>query len=321
MADVTVIVPARNVAATLPATLRALEAQRFAGEHDVIVVDDRSTDETARIAAAAGAQVLHTRSRGGAGEARNLGAAAATTPLLAFTDADCEPHPDWLAGGVAALRNGADLVQGRILPTPDTPVGSFDRTLRVEHPSPLYETANLFVTRDIFERTGGFPAIGPVPGGSGRLRLPDEKNPFGEDTLFGWAARRAGARPAFVPESVVYHAVFPRSARGYVAERHRLRFFPGLVRDVPELRGHLIAGVFLSRRTAAFDFAVAGTLAATIGRRPAALLLALPYFRIAGAPWPPRPHALRRFAVDVAADAVGLAALASGSARRRTPVL
>ncbi|HEU4657670.1 MAG TPA: glycosyltransferase family A protein [Capillimicrobium sp.] len=313
MVEVSVIVPARDAAATLPATLRALAAQSFDGGYEVIVVDDRSIDATAALAREAGARVLATLDGGGPAEARNLGARVARGRLLAFTDADCEPHRDWLAHGVAALRGGAELVQGPIRPLAGAPRGPFDRTLHVEGASPLFETANLLVTREAFERAGGFPA---VPSGDGAAA-----KSFAEDTLFGWAVRRSGARAAFAADAVVHHAVFPRGPRGYVAERRRLERFPELVRQVPELREHLTAGLFLSRRTAAFDLAVAGVLAAAALRRPWPLALAVPYCRVVGAPWPPRRSVARRFAADVAADAVGLAALVRGGLRSRTAIL
>lgn len=319
MADVTVVIPARDAAATLGATLRAVSGQRFDGTAEVVVVDDRSTDETATIAAAAGARVLHTTGAGGPARARNLGVAASDAPFIAFTDADCEPAPAWLAAGLARLREGADLVQGPIRPAPGVVVGPFDRTLRLEGASPLFETANLFVTRAAFERAGGFRSHAEA-GTRGWRGGPREKS-FGEDTLFGWAVRRTGARTAYAPAAVVHHAVFPRTARGFVAERLRLRMFPALVADVPELRAHLFGRRFLSRRTAAFDLAALGAGAAVAARRPALLALGVPYLRIVGVPWPPAPWRFRRLAADVAADAVGLGALAAGSVSARTPVL
>jgi glycosyltransferase involved in cell wall biosynthesis len=312
MLEVSVIVPARNAAATLPATLRALDAQAFGGGHEMIVVDDGSSDATVALATAAGARVLATAGGAGPGAARNLGADAAGGALLAFTDADCEPERDWLARGVAALRAGAEVVQGTILPADNIGAGPFDRTLRVERPSPLFETANLFVTRDAFQRAGGFSGGVPLRAGA---------KSFGEDTLFGWAAKRSGARVAFAADAIVRHAVFARGPRAYVAERERLELFPALVRDVPELRAHLTLRCFLSRRTAAFDLALAGALAALARRNPAWLALAAPYLRVAGAPWPPQRWAARRFAAGVVADAVGLAALLRGVARARTIVL
>jgi glycosyltransferase involved in cell wall biosynthesis len=272
-----------------------------------VVVDDASTDATAAVAERAGARVVRLERRSGPALARNAGLAATTAPLVAFTDADCEPAPGWLSALVAALGD-ADLVTGPVLPA--GPAGPFDRTLRIEGPSPLFESANLGVSRAI---AGAFAT---PPGG------PDvEAGHFGEDAVFSWRAVRAGARVAYAPGAVVHHAVFPRGARGYVAERARLRHFPGLVREVPELRGRLPARVFLSPRTARFDLAIAGLAAAAVSRRRWPLALAVPYARrfLRADVW--HRGALREDAAHLAADAVGLAALVRGSLAARTLLL
>jgi glycosyltransferase involved in cell wall biosynthesis len=154
--DVTVVVPARNAAATLPATLAALARQDFAGDYEVIVVDNVSDDDTADLAGAGGARVVRMEVNRGPGPSRNAGARAGTGAVIAFTDADCEPAPDWLSAGVAALNGGADLVQGAVSPTPGVAVGPFDRTLEVRRWTGLFETANLLVRREAFERADGF---------------------------------------------------------------------------------------------------------------------------------------------------------------------
>src|SRR5690349_4692767 len=140
--DIAVIVPAHNARGTLRAALEALLAQRFDRSFELIVVDDCSTDDTAAIAEELGARVVRTPRQGGPAAARNAGVAATSASLLAFTDADCEPAPDWLRHGVAALEAGAEIVTGPIEPV-RTP-GPFDRTLSVRGPSPLFESANLF---------------------------------------------------------------------------------------------------------------------------------------------------------------------------------
>jgi glycosyltransferase involved in cell wall biosynthesis len=308
---VSVVVPARNSAATLPRTLEALRRQELAGDHEVIVVDDGSTDDTAAIAERAGVSVLHQRHEGPA-RARDRGVSAAAGKAIAFTDADCFPQPGWLARGLAALAS-ADLVQGAVHPDPSEPMGPFDRSIWAVEENGLYETANLFVTRELFDRVGGF----------GEWVEPERGKILGEDILFGWKARRLGARTAFCPEALVHHAVFPRRLRDHVLERRRLVHFPELARRVPELRRHLFfARWFLSRRTAAFDAALPAAALALARRSPLPLAAALPYAVIAlheARYW--RRRAPAALAGNVLADAVGLASLLEGSARRRSLVL
>jgi glycosyltransferase involved in cell wall biosynthesis len=300
--SVSVVIPARDAAATIGATLAALAAQR---PGEVIVVDDGSADATVAIAEAAPVVTRVIRGPGdGPGAARNAGAAAATGEVLAFLDADCEPQAGWLTAGLQALEK-ADLVQGRTTPPPHAQVGPFDRTLWVVAPWGLFETANLFVRRELFERLGGFePWLSPA-----------RSKELAEDVWFGWRAVRAGSRTAFCGEALVHHAVFERSARDYVAERLRLRYFPAMAQRIPELRETFFwQRLFLTRRSAAFDAALAGVLLAAAARRPWPLALALPYARIAR-------RRRRAWPVDLVADAVGLASLLAGSARSRSLVL
>jgi glycosyltransferase involved in cell wall biosynthesis len=310
-----VVVPALNAAATIGDCMDALALQDIDRDaYEVIVVDNGSTDDTARIAAESAAMPLVLRRPPGqaAGVARNHGVAAARGSALAFTDADCIPQPGWLRAGLEALAD-ADLIQGAVRPDRRTRAGAFDRTVWVVGESGLYETANLFVRSEFFERAGGFED----------WSLGDIAVPFGEDTWFGWRARRAGARSDFCPESVVHHAVFPRSPRGYVAERRRWALFPALARRVPELRRQLFFGrVFLGSRPAAFDAAVVSAVVAGVAWSALPLLGAAPYVAISSRrALRFRRYPLKVFAVDVVADAVGFASLVSGSMRHRSLVL
>jgi len=309
-AQVAVIIPARNAAATLKATLDGLAQQDFGEPFDVVVVDDASTDGTAEIARQHGARVV---SGGGSGPAaaRNAGAHETAAEFLAFTDADCIPEASWLSAGIEGLRAGADMVQGPIRPV--RPPGAFDKTIDVTCPSILFESANLFVSRKTFEAVGGFerPAF-----------LPDSIPHFGEDVLFGWRAVRSDARVAFCGEATVRHEVFPRGSRAYIAEKLRLRLFPPLVKEAPELRDSMPLGLFLSGATARANLALAGALLAACRRNPVFLLAALPYaHRELALPPPWRPEVARYNAVRIAADLTGLAALIHGSIRHRQPVL
>jgi glycosyltransferase involved in cell wall biosynthesis len=312
---VSVIVPARDAGRTLPRTLSCLAAQ--SGDYEIVVVDDGSTDDTASIASRAGARVI-SASGVGSGAARNLGVRAASGDLIAFTDADCFPEPGWLAAGVARLSD-VDLVAGSVRPDPTAVLGPFDRTVWVERETGLYETANLFIRRSLFERIGGFEAwltdSGPKRGWT---------NPeLGEDVWLGWRARRAGGRSAFEPRAVVYHAVHRRGPAGYVSERQRVRHFPAMAARVPELRDQFFyRRAFLSKRSAMFDAAVVGATVALVTGSKLPLLAAAPYARqLARRGKPYRRRAPLVAAVDFAADSLTLASLARGSVSNRTLVI
>ena len=317
----TVIVPARDARRTLPRTLTALAGQVIDNQFEVIVVDNGSRDDTAALAERSEvvSRVIRRARGDGPGAARNAGAAASSGEVLAFLDADCWPAPGWLASGIAAVGDD-DLVQGKVLPDPDAGLGPFDRTLSVVDVRGLFESANLFVGRELFERIGGFPS-GLEASDRG---LGGDGAPFGEDVIFGWRARRAGARTGFSERALVYHEVLPRGPGGFVAERTRLAMFPALALLVPELRSDFFyRRLFLSRRSASFDLAATGVALAFATRRPLPLLAAAPYARLVLASalrWG-RSAAPQVACVEAIADAVGAAALVRGSVATGSPLL
>jgi chlorobactene glucosyltransferase len=118
--NVTVIVPARNEASNIVRCLTALAASDYP-DFDVVVVDDRSEDDTAVLAGevARGSSRSITVIEGkplpegwfGKPWACAQGAEAATGDLLLFTDADTIHDPRLLPRAVAAFRDdGADAL-------------------------------------------------------------------------------------------------------------------------------------------------------------------------------------------------------------------
>jgi glycosyltransferase involved in cell wall biosynthesis len=308
---VTVIVPARNAARTLADTLEGLRDQCFSESFEVIVVDDGSSDATARIALGSGiVDRVVTLKGAGPAAARNAGAAAAGADRFAFIDADCRPADHWLAAGIAAL-DSADLVLGEIRPRPDRRRGPCDRTLWVIGCSPLFESANLFVRRELFEGLGGFESwLGPRDG-----------KELGEDVWFGWRAVRHGARIAASGRALAHHEVYRRGPVGFAAERWRLRFFPELVRRIPELRRAAFhRRYFLNHRQLRFDAAVLALALAGVTRRPLLAAGAIPYGQLLIRDLREEQGKLAASA-RVAGDAVALVALAAGSLRSRSLLL
>ena len=117
MFQVAVIVPVWNGEAVLGRCLDALARQTIPRDsYQIIVVDNGSSDATARIARSyAGVELLEEK-RPGSYVARNLGIGRVRAPITAFTDADCEPTPDWLEQilRAAAANPGFGVLAGKI---------------------------------------------------------------------------------------------------------------------------------------------------------------------------------------------------------------
>jgi glycosyltransferase involved in cell wall biosynthesis/GT2 family glycosyltransferase len=202
-ARVSVVIPARNEAATIGALVRRVRAQQApCDEIEVLVVDDASTDATAEVAEAAGARVLRLDGAGGnPAAARNRGAAASTGDPIVFLDADCTPAAGWLAALLAAHLRGETIVGGAL----DLPPGLsytarcdyycgwyLSHSRRPDGRAPALPAPNVSVRRDAVLATSRFR----------------EEPPFSycNEELF-WQAelRHAGHALFFEPRAVVYH--------------------------------------------------------------------------------------------------------------------
>ncbi|MEO1766703.1 glycosyltransferase [Thiobacter aerophilum] len=109
-----VIIPVFNGAACLARAIDSVLAQSWTA-HEIIVVDDGSTDATPEVARRYGDRILYLRQdNAGVSAARNRGARQATGDWLAFLDADDWYYPDrlrWHAEWIAA-RPGLDFFTG-----------------------------------------------------------------------------------------------------------------------------------------------------------------------------------------------------------------
>lgn len=318
---VSVVVPVRDRRELLRRLLDAL-AEQTVTDHEVVVVDDHSTDgsaDEARAEAARGRPVRVLSNPGwGAVSARLAGVEVASAGVLAFTDSDCVPTPGWLAAGLAAVDAGADVVQGVTVPA--RPTRPLERTVDSGDDG-LYATCNVFYRRDAYDAAGGFDAdavdrlrfrLGPRARGLG----------FGEDVLLGWRVRRKGSA-VFAPDAVVSHEVFPPDVRDTVSRAWMAGGFPALVREVPELRSTLLwRGIVLGHWS---RLLVPVAAAAAVAGRPRVAAGAL-------AGWTAvRGARLRRetgasamakvLATELVVDAVAEVALVAGSVRARTAVL
>jgi len=164
---VSFIVPALNEAALLSrclGSIRRLRRPTVVSDVEILVVDTGSRDATPAIAAEYGARVL---SQPGArvAAARNAGARAAAGQVLAFVDADCELHSEWLccgcehltAPGIAAVGTGAapPAAGASWVERHWHRIGYAASTAPYTYVDWL-PTFNLLVWRDAFDEVGGF---------------------------------------------------------------------------------------------------------------------------------------------------------------------
>lgn len=113
MREVSIVVPTRNGAATLPALIDAITSQNDTAARELIVVDSGSTDGTLDVVRAAADQVITIApNRFNHGTSRNLGVGRASGRFVVLTVQDARPLTrDWLTHLLAPLRQD-DRVAG-----------------------------------------------------------------------------------------------------------------------------------------------------------------------------------------------------------------
>lgn len=154
---VSVIMPARNAGATIDTALRSLHDQSW-HNLEILVVDNGSTDDTARIARTWAERdprirVLDGQAEPGTYAARNLGMSQATGAFLTVLDADDWAHPSRIARQVRALRRApgrAASVAHWVRTTPDLRFTRWWREDGLVH----RDVSSLMLRRSTFERLG-----------------------------------------------------------------------------------------------------------------------------------------------------------------------
>lgn len=108
--NVSIVLPAKNESAAIGQTLAQIQQLQLA--HEIIVVNDGSTDQTKQVAETAGAKVVtHPYSKGN-GAAIKTGARTATGDIIVFMDADGQHDPNDIPKLLEKINQGYDLVVG-----------------------------------------------------------------------------------------------------------------------------------------------------------------------------------------------------------------
>jgi glycosyltransferase involved in cell wall biosynthesis len=154
-----IVVPAFNEERLLAGTLESIKsaAQALAGDWELIVCDNNSTDRTADIARAAGARVVF-EAHNQISRARNRGAAAASGEWLVFVDADSVPSAELFGDLKAAIDPGDCLAGGSTI----APEGSIAFRISVRGWNVVSRLTDwaagsfIFCRREAFAGMGGF---------------------------------------------------------------------------------------------------------------------------------------------------------------------
>lgn len=216
---VSVVVPALNARSSIARCVAALGRQTMPRDrYELIVVDDASTDDTASLAAATGARVVHVEHRRGPGGARNAGIEAARGDIIVFTDADCEPCDTFLDALVRPLLESPSVggTKGSYLTRQSSLVARFVqleyeeryRRMRRHEWIDFVDTYAACFRRDDLLRAGGFDT---------RLRQC-------QDQELSFRLTAQGIRIRFVEEARTYHLHADRLV-GYLRKKYRIAWW------------------------------------------------------------------------------------------------
>lgn len=194
---VTVIIPVYDDQAGLDRCLGGLADQTYPLDRvEIICADDGSSPPMQP--RGVDAQVLRIE-RGGSYTARNAASREATGDVLAFTDADTIPRPEWLSRGITRLleEEPDGFIAGAVRTTTNPrPTGVELWEILHAFPQEHYvESANYGVTANLLVTRRQWELVGPFDGSLAS----------GGDREWGARAGREGLRAVYCPDVVVDH--------------------------------------------------------------------------------------------------------------------
>ena len=208
---VSVVVPVHNGAATIESCLAGLFAQDYpAGLFEILIVDNRSSDESAAVVARYPVTLLSESGILTSYAARNRGIAHAGGEIVAFTDADCIPAHDWLRLLLAALEH--ESVAAAVGTVEDAPPASLceEFTARVKpFARPPHAGLKTLLTGNVAVRRAALEAVGYF----------DERLPTGGDVDLGWRLQKSGFTVSDAPRACVAHRHRSRMRQAFAQYR------------------------------------------------------------------------------------------------------
>lgn len=201
---ISIIIPVKNGEKTIKKCLDSLKNLNYTN-YEIIVIDDNSSDKTQEILGLyEGIQTMKTSGVGPA-SCRNLGIKQAKGDYLAFTDADCIVHPDWLKELLKGFDESNVVGVGGDQQSPDDE-SEFGKIVQeflkivgfvadyIKTKSKMIETkhnpsCNVMYKKEIFDKVEGF-LEGLWPG---------------EDVELDYRIKQKEYKLKYNPEAIVYH--------------------------------------------------------------------------------------------------------------------
>jgi cellulose synthase/poly-beta-1,6-N-acetylglucosamine synthase-like glycosyltransferase len=193
---VSIVIPHRGHDANLEICLRAIRNQTYPRESiEVLIVLNEPVNRSLSFELIPGDKLLWQPITGSYA-ARNLGIENSSGEIVALTDSDTVPNPDWISAGVSSFTHDVQLVAGAIDVTHSNPptaselfekLYAFDQEKNVKFGHSV--TANLLVKTEVFHTYGLF----------------DQTARSGEDFEWTRSVTRRGAVIVYCAEAVVTH--------------------------------------------------------------------------------------------------------------------
>lgn len=209
MSFISFVIPAQNEARFIQRDLRSIHAfLNGRQDYEIIVVDNASTDETAALAAAEGAQVISVPYKTTPTKVRNIGVAQAKGDVLVFLDGDVYLTDQWIDRFESLL---PEIRANRLVTGSTLDVDPEASWIAKAWFGPLFERQDVFVngghlmmSRNLFDQIGGF----------------DETLETGEDTEICLRAQHNGATIRCDKQLHAVHMGYPNDL-GHFFRRER----------------------------------------------------------------------------------------------------
>ncbi len=194
---VSVIIPTYHDWEHLKLCINALRGQTYPAKYfEVIIINNAPEDTIPQLDLPDNFRII-SESKPGSYAARNKGIYSAKGEILAFTDSDCIPCPDWIEQAVKLLVGGAQRVAGRmeLFYKSDklTPAEIYEKAFAFDQLKSTKLggalTANMITWKDNFAKVGLF----------------NDSLMSGGDNAWGWRAQEKGINVVYAPFVVVRH--------------------------------------------------------------------------------------------------------------------